>query len=237
MRHGEERPAARTTGVVVKAVGDELLIYDLERHRAHSLNGAAAAAVWRACDGTREVAAIAATVATKTGRRLPVEAVRYALGELGRERLLMAPVEATDLTRRDLMRRLGTAAALPFVMSVVAPTAAHAQSCLPRGEGVCSADGQCCPPAVCGECPVGICCPSSGPATGVCTADIECCGSGFGSVVCQGTPAVAPRGPAVRTMATAALIRSWPIFACRRPARLARGERRSESAGRVRRLR
>ena len=42
MREGD-RPAARIRGVVVKAVGDEVLVYDLARHRAHSLNRLAAA--------------------------------------------------------------------------------------------------------------------------------------------------------------------------------------------------
>jgi Coenzyme PQQ synthesis protein D (PqqD) len=57
------RPVARTRGLVVKALQDEVLVYDLERHQAHRLNGLAAA-VWRACDGTHEVTTIAAVVSS-----------------------------------------------------------------------------------------------------------------------------------------------------------------------------
>lgn len=58
MREGK-RPAARTRDVVVRTVGDEVLVYDLARHRAHSLNPVATA-VWRAWDGARDVPARAA---------------------------------------------------------------------------------------------------------------------------------------------------------------------------------
>jgi hypothetical protein len=127
----DERPEARTSGVVVKAVGDEVLVYDLARHRAHSLNPVAAS-VWRACDGTRDAAALAAAAAAATGQPVSADAVRFTLLELGRARLLTAPVEPSGVTRRELMRRLGTAAAvaLPLVTSIAAPTAAQAQSCV-----------------------------------------------------------------------------------------------------------
>jgi hypothetical protein len=57
-----------------------------------------------------------------------VDAVRYALAELGRARLLAGPGSpAAGVTRRELMRRLGTtvAATVPIVTSIVAPTAAQ----------------------------------------------------------------------------------------------------------------
>ena len=60
MSQGSVRPTARTTGLVVKTVAEEVLVYDLETHRAHSVNRVAAA-VWRQCDGTRDAAAIAAS--------------------------------------------------------------------------------------------------------------------------------------------------------------------------------
>ncbi len=40
-----KRPRSRTEGLVVRQAGEELLVYDLERHRAHCLNRAAAI-VW-----------------------------------------------------------------------------------------------------------------------------------------------------------------------------------------------
>ena len=141
-------PPARTNGLVVKTVADEVLVYDLQTHRAHSLNRVAAA-VWRRCDGTRDVAAIAAELQREGTVPVTEEAVRYALGELGRARLLAGPVAAARLTRRDVMRRLGTAAAvaLPVVTTIVAPTAAQAQSqsvvCV-GSETPCTSDAQCC---------------------------------------------------------------------------------------------
>ena len=129
MSQGSALPTARTTGLVVKTVADEVLVYDLETHRAHSVNRVAAA-VWRRCDGTRDATAIAAELQREGTVPVTEEAVRYALGELGRARLLAGPVAAPRLTRRDLMRRLGTAAAvaLPVVTTIIAPTAAQAQS-------------------------------------------------------------------------------------------------------------
>jgi hypothetical protein len=164
MRHGE-RPAARTRDVVVKAVGDEMLVYDLARHRAHSLNPVAAA-VWRACNGTRDVPALAATAAAGLGHPVAPDAVRLALQDLGRAHLLTTPVEPAGLTRRELMRRLGTAAAvaLPLVTSVVAPTAAQAQSCRDEGQ-TCTSSSQCCGP-ICESFGAGCDCVS-----GVCEED------------------------------------------------------------------
>jgi hypothetical protein len=53
------------------------------------------------------------------------------------------------VTRRELIRRLGLAAAasLPLVTSIVAPTPAQAASCLPSGQP-CTSSLQCCS-AVC----------------------------------------------------------------------------------------
>jgi Coenzyme PQQ synthesis protein D (PqqD) len=138
------RPVARTRGLVVKALQDEVLVYDLERHQAHRLNGLAAA-VWRACDGTHEVTTIAAVVSAETGQPVLGEAVRYALASLGRARLLTAPVEDLGLSRRDLIRRVGTAAAvaLPLVTSIAVPSAAAAQSCIPVNSP-CTQTSECC---------------------------------------------------------------------------------------------
>ena len=80
-------PLARRDGLVVKTVGDEVLVYDLERARAHSLD-ALAAAIWRRCDGRRPVAALAAAVRAETGVPVTAAAVEYGLAALGRARLL-----------------------------------------------------------------------------------------------------------------------------------------------------
>ena len=192
MDRGLERPMARTDRLVVKNVADEVLIYDLERHRAYGLNPTAAA-VWRRCDGTRTAAEIAEV--TRAGAApVNVEAVRYALDTLSRARLLATPIRETGMTRRELMRRLGTsAAALPLVLAITAPTPASAQSaqCLDPDRFVelnSCAGITCCSPAICTNPPDfpgtptvnAACCVESG---GACTFTDACCS---GPDVCSG---------------------------------------------------
>src|SRR5262249_3602944 len=81
----------RTEGLVVKSVGDEMLVYDLARHRALGLN-TTAAAVWRACDGTRTPAEIG--VRAGAGQALDPAVVHYALSRLDRAHLLAGAAPA-----------------------------------------------------------------------------------------------------------------------------------------------
>ena len=170
MSQGSALPTARTTGLVVKTVSDEVLVYDLETHRAHSVNRVAAA-VWRRCDGRRDAAVIAAELQREGTVPVTEEAVRYALGELGRARLLAGPMAARSLTRRELLRRVGTAAALPVVTTIIAPTAAQAQSgagptviCVGPDQE-CGPVRQCCAPS-CQPRP-SVSAETTGPASGV----------------------------------------------------------------------
>jgi hypothetical protein len=144
MRKESGQPQARTSDLVVKGLGEELLVYDLARHRAHSLNRVAAA-VWQACDGTRGVVALGVAAAGAIGHPVPAEAVRYALQALGRAQLLQGPTEEGGLTRRQVMARLGTAAAvaLPLVTTIIAPTAAQALSCKNVNDP-CTSTQECC---------------------------------------------------------------------------------------------
>ena len=159
-------PLARRDGLVVKTVGDEVLVYDLERARAHSLD-ALAAAIWRRCDGRRPVAALAAAVRAETGVPVTAAAVEYGLAALGRARLLAGERPAPGPTRRQVLARIGTAAAIPLVLSITAPTAAQAQSqtCLVFLAVRVSAGGApCCPLLTCiapGNIP---CSPTSPPS-------------------------------------------------------------------------
>ena len=143
-------PLARRDGLVVKTVGDEVLVYDLERARAHSLD-ALAAAIWRQCDGRRPVAALAAAVRAETGVPVTAAAVEYGLAALGRARLLAGERPAPGPTRRQVLARIGTAAAIPLVLSITAPTAAQAQSgppsptCVPENGSCPNGDADCCP--------------------------------------------------------------------------------------------
>jgi hypothetical protein len=184
---------ARTRDLVLKTVGDEVLVYDLARHRAHSLNRVAAA-VWRRCDGTRDAEAIGAELREADGTPVTAEAVRYALAELGRARLLAGPAGEAGITRRELVRRLGTAAAvaLPIVTSIVAPTAAQAQSqpcgncATPSGVPGCSDPA--CQSIVCGLDP--FCCSVQWDST--------CAGEAASSCDCGLSGAAPTFAPSVR---------------------------------------
>src|SRR5215208_2776764 len=90
------KPLARADELVIEELGDELLVFDLARDRAHSL-GAPAARVWRACDGETKVEALSAKL------ELDDDTVARALSELSDCHLLDGEVPADGgVTRRDL---------------------------------------------------------------------------------------------------------------------------------------
>jgi hypothetical protein len=135
------RPVARRDGLLIRELPGELLVYDLERHRAHCLNRTAAA-VFRHADGTRTASDLALVVAPEAAPEAGVSLVELALGQLGGAGLLEDVSAAPGLSRRELVRRAGIAAALllPAVASVVAPTPAEAAatcaiSCVGKADG------------------------------------------------------------------------------------------------------
>lgn len=169
MTRSEPMPLARQEQLVVQEVADETIIYDEQRDHVHRLNRTAAL-VWRYCDGSHTVAALAQAVsrelASAPGVSAPVteDVVWLALDRLDKEKLLQGtlarPEGLTQITRRDVLRRAaligGLAVLIPVVQSVVAPTPAMAMSigCAKRGE-VFSATRPCCPglrPGAAGKC-------------------------------------------------------------------------------------
>jgi len=48
----QKMPQARRSGLMLEQADGEVLIYDLERNKAHCLNNTAAR-VWQYCDGER----------------------------------------------------------------------------------------------------------------------------------------------------------------------------------------
>lgn len=123
------KPRRRTQGLVVKELPEEVLVYDLERHRAHCLNPTAAL-VFKHCDGDTTVSEIAGVLRTRL--RVPADGkwVHLALDHLEKAHLLEECGDASwaPSSRRELIRRLGLtgAALLPLVSSVVAPTPVEA---------------------------------------------------------------------------------------------------------------
>src|SRR3990172_2529208 len=84
-------PRARNKGLVVRGLPDEVVVYDLERHRAHCLS-LTTARIWRSCDGKRASAEIAAHLRSKTGLPIDEDVVLFTLRRLSRARLLQEPV-------------------------------------------------------------------------------------------------------------------------------------------------
>lgn len=150
-------PQARTKGVVVEHLADEVLVYDLEGDRAHCLN-LTAARVWEQCDGRRTISEIAGEV-VKGDAEAAEEVVWLAVEELSRAGLMEEKIKrptkgARGVSRRELIKRIGVAAAVgvPVVTSIVAPTASHAANCIPTGGG-CTTAANCCS----GVCNAGRC--------------------------------------------------------------------------------
>jgi hypothetical protein len=119
------RPRARTRGLIVRKLGDEVVVYDEERHLAHCLNRTAAL-VFHHADGSRSLLELAGLLARETSTAPDPGTVRAALARLAQAGLLENADAA--LVRRDVLRQVGRGAALlvPVVSSLLVPTPAEA---------------------------------------------------------------------------------------------------------------
>ena len=144
-------PRARTSRLVTRDLGDELLVYDLERHKAYCLNQVAMQ-VFRHCDGETTIPDMALRIGNALGMPVDEQAVRLGLVRLEKAHLLDNPVtQDLHTSRREMLRTLGRAAVVvvPLVTAITVPTSAQAASgCLPMGH-LCTGPGQCCPPFSC----------------------------------------------------------------------------------------
>lgn len=144
---GRAVPDARKEGLVIQELADEVLVYDLQRHKAHCLNHTAAW-IWKHCDGRATVAEMARLLHAESKAPLNEGIIWLALEQLERDHLLSGriprPSATPGLSRRELIGQLGLVAAitLPLVTSIVAPTASQAASCFGLGHS-CSGP-QCC---------------------------------------------------------------------------------------------
>ena len=140
-------PRARTSRLVTRDLGDELLVYDLERHKAYCLNRVAME-VFRHCDGETTIPDMARRIGNALGMPVDEQAVRLGLVRLEKAHLLDSPVaQILHTSRREMLRTLGRAAAVvvPLVTAITVPTSAQAQAtgCLANGMP-CIANSQCC---------------------------------------------------------------------------------------------
>jgi hypothetical protein len=119
-------PRRREDKLLIRTLSDETLVYDLKRDQAHCLNRTAAT-VWQCCDGRTTIAELAEKLRSQCNLAADETAVWLALRQLQKACLLCEPVrppaEQIRTSRRDLIRKLGAAAAVPIVMTILAPTA------------------------------------------------------------------------------------------------------------------
>ena len=141
-------PRMRQQGLVIDELPDEVLVYDLDRNKAHCLNRTAAF-VWQHCDGQTTPQGIARLLAIELQTPISDDIVWFALLQLEKlhllEEHLAPPAQVAGLTRRQLIRGLGIAAAtsLPVVISLLAPTPAQASTCIASGSP-CNSNVACC---------------------------------------------------------------------------------------------
>jgi len=111
------RPVARNQRLVIQELPDEVLIYDLDRDRAHCLN-TTAAFVWQRCNGRNTAAQIAQTLGRQFDCAVDEKIVWLALDQLGRNHLLerqpTPPPAFMGMDRRAMVRALGLAQSLLF---------------------------------------------------------------------------------------------------------------------------
>jgi hypothetical protein len=178
---GSYKPLARSDDLIVEELGDEVLVYDQTTNQAHSL-GAAAASVWRACDGKTDADALGIEVG------LEHETAARALDELRECNLLDAgAVTGSGITRRDMSVKAaklgGAVAAVPLIVSLAAPLPAAAGT--PSIE-FCTSGGT---SFACGiDCMVRNCCCCCQTTGGVALTNVgTACGTGGATKCCLPT--------------------------------------------------
>jgi hypothetical protein len=146
-------PRKRVHRLVIDELPDEVLVYDLDRHKAHCLNKTAAL-VWQHCDGKSNALQISRRLTRELQAPFNEDLVWLALRQLEKLHLLEQPIslpsQFAGITRREMVRTLGIAAvvAVPLVTSIVSPTPAEAATCVGAG-AVCGGGINCCPGHLC----------------------------------------------------------------------------------------
>lgn len=193
---------AREKELIVKELDDEVLVYDLERDKAHCLNYSAAF-VWKHCDGQRSVDEIARLMEKEWRTPVNEDAVWFALNKLSKADLLQERVDLPEakagISRRSAVRRLAFGSLLiPAVISIVAPTALAGasvppacQQCVKKKDGI-----QDCP-SECTGAVLGTCYSNSGCGSGQDCACVSCQTCFSGATSC-GSGSISWEAPGVR---------------------------------------
>jgi hypothetical protein len=133
MNMKENKPLGRKEDIVVQEMNGEVLIYNLKDNKAFCLNETSAL-VWQLCDGNKSVSEISQAVGKKLNAPVSEDLVWLALDQLKNEKLLANNEEIVPafngVSRREVIKKIGltSVVALPFVSSLIAPTASQAAS-------------------------------------------------------------------------------------------------------------
>ena len=144
----KQRPRARKEGLLIERLPDEVLVYDLDRKKAHCLNGSAAL-IWNHCDGKTSVEGISRILQQQAQGEASRDLVWLGLDRLYEARLIetrmVRPGVKGRLSRRELVKKIGLAVSIPLVASILAPAASAGLSCVGRpcaaGCGSCTCNG------------------------------------------------------------------------------------------------
>jgi hypothetical protein len=127
---------ARKEGIFTEQVGNELIVYDQGKKRAHRLNQTLAI-VWQHCDGTKTVSDIAELLKEELNEMADDNLVIVSLGQLDSAHLLEESIKLTPMvtraSRREFVRKVGAVGImtvlLPLLTTMAIPTPAQAQTC------------------------------------------------------------------------------------------------------------
>src|ERR1700682_3108103 len=138
MKRAARLPRSRTDNLVIRELGDETLVYDTERDKAHCLNRTAAL-VWEQCDGKTTAREAAKSLRSEFSASVDEDIVWLAVKQLDRFHLIEPGRKSPAVSRRDLVLKYAPAAlALPVIMSISAPTLAGISSCANLGQSCVS---------------------------------------------------------------------------------------------------
>lgn len=141
-------PSAKTDSIVVQELPDELFIYNLQTNKAVCLN-ASTAFVWKHCDGKTDLRQLTPAFNQHFSTEIDENFIGLVLDDLLKADLIENhSIKFSDSIsrRKALLNYALPMAMLPIVSTLIAPTAAQAQSAAcsdPTAPASCLSDSDC----------------------------------------------------------------------------------------------